>query len=123
MTAEPDATARPGDVDPDGAGPAGAGGPGESDAPGAQDASGASDAPGAPDGADRVHVTVQGRGIDDVLGELREAGLEVDEALEGLGIVTGRAAPDAVERMNRLPGVTVEPEGGADVGPPDAPLQ
>ena len=111
MTAEPDATARPGDVDPDGAGPAGTGG------------HGASDAPGASDGADRVHVTVQGRGIDDVLGELREAGLEVDEALEGLGIVTGRAAPDAVERMNHLPGVTVEPEGGADVGPPDAPLQ
>ena len=52
---------------------------------------------------DEVHVTVRGRGVDDVLAELRDAGLEVDQALGDLGIVTGRAAPDAVERMRGLP--------------------
>ena len=74
-------------------------------------------------GVGRVHVTVQGRGVDDVLADLRDAGLEVDEALDGLGIVTGRAAPDAVERMRGLPGVTVEPETGVQLPPPDAPVQ
>jgi len=73
--------------------------------------------------ADRVHVTVQGRGVDDVLPDLRDAGLEVDEALGGLGIVTGRAAPDAVERLRGIPGVTVEPEHGVQLPPPDAPVQ
>ena len=51
------------------------------------------------------------------------AGLEVDEALGGLGIVTGRAAPDAVERLRGLPGVTVEPEVEVQLPPPDAPVQ
>jgi hypothetical protein len=71
----------------------------------------------------RVHVTVTGRGLDDALADLRDAGLEVDEALGGLGIVTGRAAPDAVERMRGLPGVTVEPEVDVQLPPPDAPVQ
>ena len=74
-------------------------------------------------GDDRVHVTVQGRGVDDVLADLQDAGLEVDEALGALGIVTGRAVPDAVERMRGIPGVTVEPESGVQLPPPDAPVQ
>ena len=78
-----------------------------------------------PDAAsgDRVHVTVHGRGVDDALAELRDAGLEVDEALGDLGIVTGRAAPDAVERLRGLRGVTVEPESDVQLPPPDAPVQ
>lgn len=72
---------------------------------------------------DRVHVTVQGRGVEDALAELRDAGLEVDEALDDLGIVTGRAAPDAVERLRGLRGITVEPESGVQLPPPDAPVQ
>ena len=72
---------------------------------------------------DEVHVTVRGRGVDDVLAELRDAGLEVDQALGDLGIVTGRAAPDAVERMRGLPGVIVEPGSGVQLPPPDAPVQ
>jgi len=78
--------------------------------------------PDAPRGR-RVHVTVTGRGVDDVLADLRDAGLEVDEAIGGLGIVTGRAAPDAVERLRGLPGVTVEPEVEVQLPPPDAPVQ
>ena len=74
-------------------------------------------------GTRRVHVTVQGRGVDDVLADLRDAGLEVDETLDGFGIVTGRAAPDAVERLRGIPGVTVEPETGVQLPPPDAPVQ
>ena len=72
---------------------------------------------------ERVHVTVRGRGVGDVLGELREAGLEVDETLDGLGIVTGRASPDALERMRGLSGVTVEPATDVQLPPPDAPVQ
>ena len=71
----------------------------------------------------RVHVSVQGRRLDDMLAELRDAGLEVDEALGDLGIVTGRAAPDAIERLRGIPGVTVERERGVQLPPPDAPVQ
>jgi hypothetical protein len=74
-------------------------------------------------GARRVHVTVQGRGVDDALADLRDAGLEVDERLDAFGIVTGRAAPDAVERLRGIPGVTVEPETDVQLPPPDAPVQ
>ena len=74
-------------------------------------------------GGGRVHVTVTGRGVRDALGDLRDAGLEVDETLDGLGIVTGRAAPDAVTRIRDLPGVTVEPEIDVHLSPPDAPLE
>ena len=102
-----DATGGTGDVDPGGAGPAPGTGAAASDTP----------------KLDEVHVTVQGRGVDDVLAELRDAGLEVDQALGDLGIVTGRAAPDAVERMRGLPGVIVEPASGVQLPPPDAPVQ
>jgi len=74
-------------------------------------------------GGARVHVTVTGRGVDDALADLRDAGLEVDETLGGLGIVTGRAVPEAVERLRGLPGVTVEPEVDVQLPPPDAPVQ
>jgi hypothetical protein len=78
-----------------------------------------------PDAAsgDRVHVSVQGRALDDVLAELRDAGMQVDEALADLGIVTGRAAPDVIERLRGIPGVTVERERGVQLPPPDAPVQ
>jgi hypothetical protein len=70
-----------------------------------------------------VHVTVQGRGVDDVLADLRDAGLEVDQALRDLGIVTGRAEPEAVERMRGIPGVIVEPGSAVQLPDPDAPVQ
>jgi hypothetical protein len=105
--AETDATGGPGDADPGDAGP-------EPDTGAA-----ASDAPVTAD----VHVTVQGRSIDDVLADLRDAGLEVDQALGDLGIVTGRAAPEAIERMRGLPGVIVEPASDVQLPPPDAPVQ
>jgi hypothetical protein len=105
--AETDATGRPGDADPGNAGP-------EPDAGAA-----ASDTAATAD----VHITVQGRSVDDVLADLREAGLEVDQALGDLGIVTGRAAPEAIERMRGLPGVIVEPASEVQLPDPDAPLQ
>jgi hypothetical protein len=74
-------------------------------------------------GDDRVLVTVTGRGVHDALADLRDAGLEVDVTLDRLGIVTGRAAPDAVERIRALPGLTVEPEVDVHLPPPDAPVQ
>lgn len=72
---------------------------------------------------DRVHVTVQGRGLDEALTDLEDAGLEVEESLTDLGIVTGRATPEVVERLRDLDGVTVEPEADVQLPPPDAPVQ
>ncbi len=37
--------------------------------------------------------------------------------------MTGRAAPDAIERLRGIPGVTVEPESDVQLPPPDAPVQ
>lgn len=102
--AETDATGRPGDADPGGAGPE----------PGAAASRAA---------MVDVHVTVQGRSVDDALADLRDAGLEVDQALGDLGIVTGRAAPEAIERMRGLPGVIVEFGSDVQLPPPDAPVQ
>lgn len=72
---------------------------------------------------DRVHVTVQGRGLDEALTDLEDAGLEVEESLTDLGIVTGRASPEAIERLRGLDGVSVEPEADVQLPPPDAPVQ
>jgi hypothetical protein len=105
--AETDATGRPGDADPGDAGPEPAHGAAASDAAVMAD----------------VHVTVQGRGVDDVLADLRDAGLEVDQALRDLGIVTGRAEPEAIERMRGIPGVIVEPGSAVQLPDPDAPVQ
>jgi hypothetical protein len=66
---------------------------------------------------------VQGRSVDDVLADLRDAGFEIDQALGDLGIVTGRAAPEAIERMRGLPGVVVELGSDVQLPPPDAPVQ
>jgi hypothetical protein len=105
--AETEATGRPGDADHGDAGP-------EPDTGAA-----ASDAAVTVE----VHVTVQGRGVDDVLADLRDAGLEVDRVLGDLGIVTGRAAPEAIERMRGLPGVIIELGTEVQLPDPDAPVQ
>ncbi|GAA2038480.1 hypothetical protein GCM10009819_24130 [Agromyces tropicus] len=95
------------------------------DGVGADAASGSGAASGGagPGEAARVHVSVQGRGVDDAVAELEDAGLEVEQVLDALGIVTGRAAPEAVERMRGVRGVTVEPESEVRLPPPDAPVQ
>jgi len=54
---------------------------------------------------------------------LRSAGLQVQDVLAEIGVVTGRATAAQAKRLRSLPGVAdVAGTPGADVGPPDAEL-
>ena len=72
----------------------------------------------------RVHVTLGGdpataRSVED----LAAAGLEVEERLDAIGVVTGWADDETLERLRSIDGVTVEAERGVQLPPPDAPVQ
>lgn len=60
---------------------------------------------------------------DAVVGELKKAGLHDVAVLEAIGVVSGRIADDKLGTLKRVPGVTVEVDESASVGPPDAPLK
>jgi hypothetical protein len=60
-----------------------------------------------------------GRPIHEVAGDLKAAGLSVDQVLTSTGIVTGSASPEAVERLRKVRGVAdVSPDHPVDIGPP-----
>jgi hypothetical protein len=60
--------------------------------------------------------------LDGVLRRARRAGLRGAQVLESIGIITGTAAPDAVEPLSRLRGVrTAEVERTIHLPPPDQP--
>jgi len=65
-------------------------------------------------------VTLTGdRSIHEVAGDLKAAGLSVDQVLTSTGIVTGSAHPEAVERLRKVRGVgDVSPDHPVDIGPP-----
>jgi len=75
--------------------------------------------------AARVNVTVDEdhlETIDEVADELRARGMEVDEVLVSIGIVTGTAEdPDALRRVPGIQSVDLEEERG--VAPPDWEIQ
>jgi hypothetical protein len=60
--------------------------------------------------------------LDGVLRRARRAGLRGAQVLESIGVITGTAAPDAVEPLSRLPGVrAAEVERTIRLPPPDQP--
>jgi hypothetical protein len=60
--------------------------------------------------------------LDGVLRRARRAGLRGAQVLESIGVITGTAAPDAVEPLSRLPGVrAAEVERTIQLPPPDQP--
>jgi hypothetical protein len=65
-------------------------------------------------------VTLTGnRPIHEVAGDLKAAGLSVDQVLTSTGIVTGSAHPEAVARLRKVRGVgDVSPDHPVDIGPP-----
>ncbi len=71
----------------------------------------------------RVLVTLGGPASALAPRALAETGLVVDEHLESVGIVTGWADDDTIERLRAIEGVTVEYERGVQIAPPDAPVQ
>ena len=71
----------------------------------------------------RVHITLGEAAAARTDEELAAAGFEVDERLDAIGVVTGWADADAVERLRSIDGVTVEREVDVQLPPPDAPVQ
>ncbi len=75
----------------------------------------------------RVHVTMPGHDAEASPSPspetLVDAGLDIDERLDAIGVVTGWADDDAIERLRAIDGVTVEPETDVQLPPPDAPVQ
>ncbi|MEV0675814.1 hypothetical protein AB0I60_04735 [Actinosynnema sp. NPDC050436] len=54
-----------------------------------------------------------------VVAALREAGLDVDDVLEALGVVTGSVAPEAIGKLRDVPGVAaVERQRAVRLPPP-----
>jgi hypothetical protein len=79
----------------------------------------------------RVHVTMRRPGAaasgtpspTPSLEALTEAGLHIEEHLDAIGVVTGWADDDTIDRLRAIDGVTVDFERGVQIAPPDAPVQ
>ena len=73
----------------------------------------------------RVSVTIDDEHldtIDEVAEALRERGMQVEQVLPSVGIVTGSVQD--VAALNSVPGVvSVDLEEGIDIGPPDQEIQ
>ena len=72
-----------------------------------------------------VALVVDDDGLQDLEGVLRRArraGLRGAQVLESIGVITGTAAPDAMEPLSRIPGVrAAEVERTIQLPPPDQP--
>jgi methylmalonyl-CoA mutase cobalamin-binding subunit len=54
----------------------------------------------------------------------RAAGLDVDQALDQIGAITGSIDPGKIDHLSKVAGVaSVERSGEYDIGPPDSELQ
>ena len=71
-----------------------------------------------------VVVTMSGdRDIHEVARDLKAAGLEIDQALAEIGVVTGSADTDQLKKLREVRGVAdVSPDHRVDIGPPGSPL-
>jgi len=66
-------------------------------------------------------VTLSGdRPIGEVARDLRNAGLEIDQLLDAIGVVTGSARPEQLSTLRGVAGVAdVSFDQPVDIGPPD----
>jgi hypothetical protein len=54
---------------------------------------------------------------------LSRAGLQVDQVLQEIGVITGQGAATLGAALRRVPGVAdVAEQAAIDIGPPDAPV-
>ena len=71
-----------------------------------------------------VVVTLSGDcDVHEVVRGLKAAGLEIDQALAEIGVVTGSADADQLEKLREVRGVAdVSPDHPVDIGPPGSPI-
>jgi hypothetical protein len=75
--------------------------------------------------ADMVVVVSGDRPVHEVAADLKSAGFEVEQVLDAINQVTGRAAPALKTRLKTIKGVedVSETHEPFNIGPPDAPVQ
>lgn len=62
--------------------------------------------------------------VDEVAERLRDAGMQVDQVLATLGVITGSVDSAQISVLEALPGVAaIEPQTGFQIAPPDADVQ
>jgi hypothetical protein len=71
-----------------------------------------------------VVITLSGdRPVHEVARDLKAKGVEVDQVLDAIGVVTGSAAAASISRLKQVPGVKdVSADHPVDIGPPGAPI-
>jgi len=71
-----------------------------------------------------VVVTLSGdRDVHEVVRDLKAAGLEIDNILAEIGVVTGSAAAGQLRKLREVRGVgDVSPDHPVDIGPPGSPI-
>lgn len=73
---------------------------------------------------DRIAVIVTcHQPVSSSLSQLRDAGLEVDQTLEAVGIVTGSVARSRYAELSQVPGTTLQLDDEIHIAPPDSPIQ
>jgi hypothetical protein len=67
-------------------------------------------------------VTVSGdRPVHEVARDLKASGLEVDQVMDAIGVVTGSAESAKLAKLRKVKGVTdVSADQAVDIGPPGA---
>lgn len=71
----------------------------------------------------RWNITTSGhRSLAEVRKDVKEAGFDVDQVHEEIGIITGAASEAVAKKLRAIPGIAdVSPEESIDIGPPDSP--
>ncbi|MDQ4105125.1 MAG: ketohydroxyglutarate aldolase [Actinomycetota bacterium] len=76
---------------------------------------------------EKITVTVGDDHVGDIAGvaeQLQAAGMNVDQVLDAVGIITGSVPSERRDALERLPGVAaVEGEHSFQIPPPDAEVQ
>jgi hypothetical protein len=62
--------------------------------------------------------------LPEVAENLQSAGMQVDQWLVGIGVITGSADSENIEQLRQMPGVAaIEAAAGYQIAPPDSDLQ
>ncbi|QZZ19142.1 ketohydroxyglutarate aldolase [Leptothermofonsia sichuanensis E412] len=62
--------------------------------------------------------------LPEVAEKLRSAGMQVDQWLVEIGVITGSAASEKIEQLRQIPGVAaIEAAAEYQIAPPDSDLQ
>lgn len=57
------------------------------------------------------------------LSQMRDAGLQVEQTMESIGIVTGSVPRSRYAELSRVPDTTLETDASIQLPPPESPIQ